>query len=229
MAKTRKETTIEEREIIVKLNYKGKSVRQIGEIIGRSFSTIVQIINRAENSGTVENPHRIGRPSKMDDRTNRGVLQELGKNPKLSAPKLVASTSQKLHTDIHAEAIRRFLWQEGYHGRSAKKLVLGSTWVFQQDNDPKHTARVAKEWRLYNDPKQLHSQPQSPDLNPIEHLWDFLEQKIRKHDITGKESLKRVIIEEWHKIPSTVICNLVQSMPRRLEAVLQAKGGPTRY
>lgn len=49
-----------------------------------------------------------------------------------------------------------------------QKLQLHNRWIFQQDNDPKHTARTVKEWLLYNVPKQLHSPPQSSDLNPID-------------------------------------------------------------
>ena len=54
--------------------------------------------------------------------------------------------------------------------QSALKLGLERSFVFQQDNDPKHTAHVVREWLLYNTPKQLKPPPQSPDLNDIEHL-----------------------------------------------------------
>ncbi|GFS78549.1 transposable element Tcb1 transposase [Trichonephila clavipes] len=73
---------------------------------------------------------------------------------------------------------------------SATKLGLGSPFRFQHDNDPKHTAAIVKLWLLYNVPNQLHTPPQSPDLNPIEHLWDLLERKIRQHNISSKDMLK---------------------------------------
>jgi transposase len=51
--------------------------------------------------------------------------------------------------------------------------------VFMEDYDPKHTAHNTKMWILHNTPEYLKTSPQSPDINPIEHLWDHLERKIR--------------------------------------------------
>lgn len=112
---------------------------------------------------------------------------------------------------------------------SAAALSIGRDFIFQQDNDPKHTAMIIKEWLLYNVPKQLNSPPQSPDLNPIEHLWDDLERRIRKHTITNKQALRNCLQEEWSKIGTEVTQNLVDSMPKRLQHVIQAKGNPTKY
>ncbi|GFT85685.1 transposable element Tc1 transposase [Trichonephila clavipes] len=62
---------------------------------------------------------------------------------------------------------------------SAKKLSMENTFIFQQDNDPKHTAIVTKTWLLYHAPRQLETPPQSPDLNPIENLGMHLDTEIR--------------------------------------------------
>lgn len=72
---------------------------------------------------------------------------------------------------------------------SANKLGLGSSFVFQYDNDLKHSAVRTKEWLLYNAPRQLKTPPQSPDLNPIEHLWDELNQRVKARRITNKDGL----------------------------------------
>lgn len=112
---------------------------------------------------------------------------------------------------------------------SAKTLGIEQSFQFYQDNDPKHKSRVVQEWLLYNCPKVIDTPPQSPDLNVIENLWDLLDDKIRKRQISNKEQLKKVIIEEWSNISSDYTKKLVSSMPNRLTAVRIAKGLFTKY
>ena len=102
--------------------------------------------------------------------------------------------------------------------KSARKLDLGNNYYFQQDNDPKHTAEVVQCWIMFNIPHILWTSPQSPDLNPIEEIWNELEDKVRKHHITSKTQLKEIIIEEWNKLSSEITKKYVHSMPKRLAA-----------
>lgn len=75
----------------------------------------------------------------------------------------------------------------------------------------------------------LKTPPQSPDLNPIEHLWDHLEKRIRSHTISSKTQLKEIILTEWGQISGDYTKKLVHSMPSRLNEVLRLKGYPTKY
>ncbi len=72
---------------------------------------------------------------------------------------------------------------------------------------------------------------QSPNLNPIEHLWDVVEREIHIMDVqpTNLQQLCDAIMSIWPKISEECFQHLVESMPRRIKAVLKAKGGPTRY
>ena len=72
---------------------------------------------------------------------------------------------------------------------------------------------------------------QSPDMSPIEQLWEELDRRLRSHEDkpTSKEHLFQMLKEEWEKIPEDVALNLVDSMPRRVEALVKAKGHHTKY
>jgi acid phosphatase class B len=72
---------------------------------------------------------------------------------------------------------------------------------------------------------------QSPDLNPIEHLWWYLKKKLDEYEIppSSQHQLWERCETEWEKIPKEVCQNLIESMPRRVEAVLRVKGGHTKY
>ena len=70
----------------------------------------------------------------------------------------------------------------------------------------------------------------SPDLNPIENLWHILQAKIQnRQPKILKKDLIYGLIEEWEKLDIDIINHLIDSMPRRLQAVIDAKGGSTKY
>jgi len=70
---------------------------------------------------------------------------------------------------------------------------------------------------------------QSPGAHPIEHLWDELEWRARPSRPTSVSDLTNALLDEWAKIPTDTLQNLAESLPRRVEAVIDAKGGPTSY
>lgn len=113
--------------------------------------------------------------------------------------------------------------------QSVEKMGLSASYMFQQDNDPKHTAEINKLWLIWNVPKQLRTPAQSADLNPIEHLWPILKRRVRKCKVTSKEDLKEVILKTWEEIKPATCLRLVQSMQRRCRAVLKARGYSTKY
>ena len=71
----------------------------------------------------------------------------------------------------------------------------------------------------------------SPDLSPIEHLWDLIYRRLRSRDLGPQTvlELRLAIQEEWDNIPQVIIARLISSMPRRCRAVHDAFGGHTRY
>ena len=71
----------------------------------------------------------------------------------------------------------------------------------------------------------------SPDLNPIENLWHIIRSNIRKRKTQpqNKKELEIALMEEWKKLDIEIINTLILSMPRRLQAVIEVRGGDTRY
>lgn len=103
--------------------------------------------------------------------------------------------------------------------------------LFQDDNAPCHRAHTVTSWKDDNMINTLLWPAQSPDLNPIEHLWDVLERRVRARRPHPKNKGELIIAlkEEWLNIDQSILENLVDSMPRRIEAVIKSKGYPTKY
>lgn len=104
-------------------------------------------------------------------------------------------------------------------------------YTFQDDNAPIHRARIVHKWLEENQIVHLPWPAQSPDLNPIENIWDELERRVRGRIPlpTSEAELFSFLEEEWYNIDESVYHKLVSSMPDRLYAVKKAKGNPSKY
>ena len=103
--------------------------------------------------------------------------------------------------------------------------------TLQHDNATSHTARSVHDFLQDRYVSVLPWLAKSPGLNPIEHVWDLLDWRVRARAIPPRNvrELAGALVEEWGNISQQELANLVQSTRRRCTAVLNAAGGHTRY
>ena len=102
--------------------------------------------------------------------------------------------------------------------------------IFQHDNARPHTVRYTQNILHIHNVNVLQWPARSPDLSPIEHLWDHLGRQVReRHNVNNICDLESALQAEWVRIPLQVIKKLICSMRRCCLAVLAANGVHTRY
>ncbi|UYV75297.1 Transposase [Cordylochernes scorpioides] len=100
--------------------------------------------------------------------------------------------------------------------------------LYQQDNARPHTARISQQ--ALQDVQMLPWPPYSPDLSPIEHVWDIIGRRLHALPQPRSEAeLWQMVEREWRAIPQDAIRTLIDSLPRRVAACIAVRGGPTCY
>ncbi|GFV66333.1 transposable element Tcb2 transposase [Trichonephila clavipes] len=131
------------------------------------------------------------------------------------------------------------MWQNQYKDVLQNRLIPqleewfpnGESYIFMQDESPCHTARSIKAFLAEQNIPLLDWPGNSPGMNTIENVWKLMKREVAKDVNTNKTQLLERIIHVWNHPPQMqeTAQSCIYSMPRRIEALIAAKGGTTKY
>uniref|UniRef100_A0A673XNU6 Transposase Tc1-like domain-containing protein n=1 Tax=Salmo trutta TaxID=8032 RepID=A0A673XNU6_SALTR len=109
--------------------------------------------------------------------------------------------------------------------------AVGPGFLLMQDNARPHVAGVCQQFLQEEGIDAMDWPARSPDLNPIEHIWDIMSRSIHQRHVAPQtvQELADALVQVWEEIPQETIRHLIRSMPRRCREVIQARGGHTHY
>jgi hypothetical protein len=102
--------------------------------------------------------------------------------------------------------------------------------VLMEDGAPIHTAGIARAWREEHGIEKLHWPACSPDLNPIENVWALMKDAVQHRRIRPRNAVEMVVaLNEWGDVREEFLTRLYESLPERIQAVIDEHGGHTRW
>ncbi|GFW11962.1 transposable element Tcb2 transposase [Trichonephila clavipes] len=109
--------------------------------------------------------------------------------------------------------------------------AIGDDFILMDDNCRPHRANLVEDFLFEEGIVRMEWPASSPDMNPIEHVWDALGRRVAGHPPPPQtlQKLERALLEEWDRIPQLVINSLIDSMPQRCSALLAVRGNHTPY
>ncbi|UYV67084.1 hypothetical protein LAZ67_4003848 [Cordylochernes scorpioides] len=106
-----------------------------------------------------------------------------------------------------------------------------SQFNFMDDNARPHRARLVNEYLQSENIRRMDWPARSPNLNPIEHVWDALGRRIGARHPSPRTlvELRTALLEEWGLLPLDLLQSLVNSMRARCETLIAVRGDHTSY
>ncbi|GFS75737.1 transposable element Tcb2 transposase [Trichonephila clavipes] len=161
--------------------------------------------------------------------------------------------SDESRFSVHLDNRRIFIWRDlavGIILRSCTKVsdlavgdeifrpilvpyvaAIGDVFILMDDNCRPQRANLVEDFLFEEGIVRMEWPACSPDMNPIEHVWDALGRRVagRQPPPQTLQELERALLEEWDRIPQLVINSLIDSMPQRYSTLLAVRGNHTPY
>ncbi|GFS86480.1 transposable element Tcb2 transposase [Trichonephila clavipes] len=231
----------------------GQTQRSVTDAVGVARSVVARLWNRFQETGNVRRRPGAGRP-RTTTSTNDRVTPDVFLYGGTGALEITPHSFVKGHnteelvgwygggisiggrTDLHI--IRNgTLTGRRYADEILRPHVIPyagairDSFVFQDDNGRPHRARLVENMLEAETIQRMEWPACSPDLNPIEHVWDILGRRIaaRPRPPATVRDLEIALLEEWNSIPQSLIDNLIASRENRCAAVLAVRGDHTPY
>ena len=103
--------------------------------------------------------------------------------------------------------------------------------MFMDDNARPNRTRIVQHFLQQEAVQTIPWPAMSPDMNPIEYVWDFIGRKINQRNpkCQNIDELRTAVLQEWQQFPQERRSRLVRSMTRRVTELYNKRGGYTRY
>ena len=220
----------------------GTSVTAVSRLFGCTRKAIERLRRRFRATGNVRDRPRSGRPRVTTAADDRYIVVQHLRNRCLTA------TATARQQGIHPQTVRNRLRQNvqpirayrPYFGqiltprhRAARRDWCrrhGPNATLMHDNARPHTAAATRRVLAAHNVDVLDWPANSPDLNPIEHVWDELGRRVRtNHAINTVHDLAAALQVEWNTLPAPFIQRYVDSMRCRITTCIAQNGGHMRY
>ncbi|GFV40884.1 transposable element Tcb2 transposase [Trichonephila clavipes] len=241
--------------IIGKLE-EGRSVTSVAAEFGIAHSTVSRLWRQFQTTGTAIRGFSSGRLRGTTPADGGYIVLQARRNRRQTAGEIARHTTQANGRPISRLTVVRRLHGGGLFARRPVRCVnagsvngtryfneiylpyvrlfkgaMGLQFLFMDDNAPCHRTIASEQLLESEDIERMDWPARSPDLNPIEHVWDFLGRRLADRTlppVTIRE-LGLALQDEWAAMPQQLIDTLILSMGRRCETCLAVRGDHIPY